>query len=72
VRLSPLGTSATIGLFYQPRMIDVDECEAVGEQELAGEIEVLRENLPQCHFVHHKLYVMWARTQVAVVGSRLH
>jgi hypothetical protein len=23
-RLSPLGTSATVGLFYQPRMIDDD------------------------------------------------
>jgi hypothetical protein len=29
VRLSPLGTSATTGLLYQPRMID-DECGAVG------------------------------------------
>jgi hypothetical protein len=24
VRLSPLGTSATVGLLYQPRMIDHD------------------------------------------------
>jgi hypothetical protein len=29
VRLSPLGTSATVGLLYQPRMID-DDYGAVG------------------------------------------
>jgi hypothetical protein len=29
-RLSPLGTAATIGLLYQPPMIDDGDCEAVG------------------------------------------
>jgi hypothetical protein len=27
--------------------------------ELLGETEVLGENLPQCHFVHHKSYMTW-------------
>jgi hypothetical protein len=30
VRLGPLGTSATVGLLYQPRMIDDDDYGAVG------------------------------------------
>jgi hypothetical protein len=30
VKLSPLGTSATVGLLYQPRMIDDDDYGAVG------------------------------------------
>jgi hypothetical protein len=45
-----LGTAATTGLLYQPRMIGDGDCGEICRIKLAGETEVLRENPPQRHF----------------------
>jgi hypothetical protein len=54
VRLSPLVRRPLPSLLYQPRAIDVDECEAVG-----GETEVLGENLPQCYIFPYESHINW-------------
>jgi hypothetical protein len=35
-------------------MIDDDECGEFGGMRISRETKVLREILPQCHYVHHK------------------
>jgi hypothetical protein len=45
-----IGTAATPGLLCQPRVIVKMIAEKQMECRLAGETEVLGENLPQCHF----------------------
>jgi hypothetical protein len=51
VQMGPLSTSAT------ERPIMIMMMENLGEWRLAGETEVLGENLHQRHFVHHKTYL---------------
>jgi hypothetical protein len=46
-----------IGLLCQARMIMMEKL----VEWLAGEIEVLGENLPQCRFVHHKSHTLPGR-----------
>jgi hypothetical protein len=72
VRLSPLGTSATIGLLYQPRMIDDDDYGAVGGMRIGkGNRSTQRKPapVPLCPpQIPHAL--TWDRTRAASVGSQ--
>jgi hypothetical protein len=56
--LGSFGTAATNGLLCQSRVIIMMKKLA---EWLAGEAEVLRENLPQCRFVHHKPHMLPGR-----------
>jgi hypothetical protein len=51
-----IGTAATPGLLCQPRVIVKMIMEKQMEYRLAGETEVLGENLPQRHFCPSLLY----------------
>jgi hypothetical protein len=71
VRLSPLGTSATVGLLYQPQMID-EEYGAVGGLRIGrGNRSTQRKPapMPLCPpQIPHDL--SWDRTLAAAVGSQ--
>jgi hypothetical protein len=54
--LGPLGTAATPGLLYLPRVIVRME-NLMEWTVLAGQTEVLGENLPRRHFLHHKSHL---------------
>jgi hypothetical protein len=71
VRLSPLGTSATVGLLYQPWMID-DDYGAVGGMRIGRGNRITRRKpapVPLCPpQIPHDL--IWDRTRAAAVGSQ--
>jgi hypothetical protein len=69
VRLSPLGTSATVGLLYQPRMIDDDDYGAVGGMRIGrGNRSTRRKHAPVPPQIPRDL--TWDRTLAAAVGSQ--
>jgi hypothetical protein len=53
VRLSPLGTAATVW----PVVPTPDDCGAVGGMRIGRGSRILGETLPQWYFVHHKSHV---------------
>jgi hypothetical protein len=42
MRLNPLGTAAKSGLFYQPQMIDDDDCGAIDGMKIGGGNQSIR------------------------------
>jgi hypothetical protein len=59
VQLGPPGTAATSGLLCQPWVIMM--MEKLEELWLAGETEVLGENILPCRFVHYKPHMLHGR-----------
>jgi hypothetical protein len=55
--LGPIGAAAPTGLLYLARVI-LRMDKLVEWTVLAGETEVLGENLPRRHFVHHKSHLI--------------
>jgi hypothetical protein len=72
VRLSPLGTVATIGLLYQPQMMDHGDCGALGGIKIGrGNLSTRRKPSPAplCpQQIPNDL--IQARTRAAAVGSQ--
>jgi hypothetical protein len=72
VRLSPLGTVATIGLLYQPQMMDDGDCGEIGGMKIGrGNRSTLRKPAPApfCppQIPHGQSQ---ARTRATAVGSQ--
>jgi hypothetical protein len=52
-----LGTAATTGLLYPPRLIGESDCGEIDEMMIGKGTEVLGENLTQGHLVQHKSHM---------------
>jgi hypothetical protein len=65
-----LGTAATTGLLYQPRMIGDGVCGEIGGMKIGRGNRSTRRKPVQCHFVHHKSHMTRFWTRAAAVGSR--
>jgi hypothetical protein len=72
VRLSPLGTSATIGLLNQPRMVDDDDYGAVRGMRIGrGNRSTRRKPVPVPLCPSQIPYdLTWDRTRAAAAGSQ--
>jgi hypothetical protein len=72
MRLSPLGTAATTGPFYQPQMIDCGGCEAIGGMKMGrGNRSTRRTSTPAPLCPPQISYDQTrARTRAAAVASR--
>jgi hypothetical protein len=69
--VSPLGTSATTGLLYQPRMMDIDECGAVGATSGKGNRSTRRIPVPVPLCLPQIRYdLIRDRTRAAAMGSQ--
>jgi hypothetical protein len=72
VRLSPLGTSATVGLLYQTWMIDGDDYGPVGGMRIGrGNRSTRRKSAPAPLYPPQILHdLTWDRTRAVAVGSQ--
>jgi hypothetical protein len=62
-------TAATTGLLYQHQMIGDGDVEKSVEWRLVWETDVVGENLPQHHFVHHKSHMTRGWNRAATVNT---
>jgi hypothetical protein len=72
VGLSPLGTAATSGLLYQPRMIDDGDCGAIGGMKIGKGNRSTRRNPAPAPLCPPQIPHIFTRTRnrAAAVGSQ--